>query len=172
MKALKLAVLITILNILFSGCSSGLDTETLKGEHVEYLHINLTEMSFSLVGHQKDSIHLEAETTYRITFENKGFLVHKFKIGSGNLIMSNDGKPSGYTKNFFEGLNTFINFDQPAQLNGKIETNNLEAIELQPGQTIEIIFSLPLSYKGKTFELGCFSPGHYQLGMKIPITVG
>lgn len=47
----------------------------------------------------------------------------------------------------------------------------LESLWLKPGNSVKISLKIPVDYKGKAFEIGCFIPGHYKAGMKVPIIV-
>ena len=52
----------------------------------------------------------------------------------------------------------------------EVEAFGLEELELDPAVSVAVSFELPADRKG-SWELGCFVPGHYEAGMKLPIIV-
>jgi uncharacterized cupredoxin-like copper-binding protein len=47
----------------------------------------------------------------------------------------------------------------------------VEADELQPGDTVTVDYTFPDSATDDQLEIACHTPGHYEAGMKAPITV-
>ena len=47
----------------------------------------------------------------------------------------------------------------------------VEASELQPGKTASFDYTFTESAPSGTIEFACHTPGHYESGMKLPITV-
>lgn len=46
-----------------------------------------------------------------------------------------------------------------------------EEIQLAPGESTTTTFTVPQSYAGETFEMGCFQPDHYESDMKATLVV-
>lgn len=137
------------------------------------LTISLNEMNFTLDGQgPNDPITLKAGETYAITFVNKGTVEHEVMAGNGDLLKRANGTPHGYTNNFFDGITeiqALISQSKDKQV--KVEFDNLDEVELDPGMSATITFTVPKSYAGQTFEIGCFIPGHYEAGMHAPLII-
>jgi len=128
--------------------------------------ISLTEMSFSVDGGApNDTITFNAGETYAITFVNDGTVEHEMKAGNGAMVERANGSPDGYVNNFFSGPAVLTEDGQ------KIEFSDLLEVELDPGQVVTVEITVPDSFAGQSFEIGCFVPGHYEAGMKAPIAV-
>lgn len=122
----------------------------------EALQLVLTEFQF-----EPGRLVLEAGKTYRLELVNRGTVEHEFMVGR-ELV----GAPAhGYRYNFFEGMEVQVQFE-----GGALETEGLVEIEVEPGATVRLVFSVPEGKRGQ-WEVGCFVPGHYELGMKGVLTV-
>lgn len=42
---------------------------------------------------------------------------------------------------------------------------------INPGQTATLKYTIPASAAGSHIEFACYFPGHYEAGMKLPVTV-
>ena len=47
----------------------------------------------------------------------------------------------------------------------------VEEYELPPGATYILTYTFPESVAGTELEIACHTPGHYEAGMRLPITV-
>jgi len=48
---------------------------------------------------------------------------------------------------------------------------HIEESDLQPGQTATVDYTFTQAYSADTLEFACHLPGHYELGMRLGITV-
>ena len=136
---------------------------------VTTMKITLAEFSFTVDGQNpNDPINFVAGQTYSITFVNAGSIEHEVLAGNGDLLQRDDGTPDGYTNNFFENQEITVRF--PSDETEKV-INDLEEIGLEPGESATVTLTIPQSYAGQTFEIGCFVPGHYEAGMKAAIVI-
>ncbi len=133
-------------------------------EGAEKLEIELGEMFFRVEGQgEGEPIHLAAGQKYEIEFKNVGAAKHEVMIG--REVHAEDGRPHGYETNLFEGVET--KFEGHGW---EVEATGMKEIELEPGEEVELVFTLPAGKTGE-WEIGCFVPGHYEAGMKLPVIV-
>ncbi len=152
-------VLLLILALSSWGLSQGLERQ---------LTIEMGEMYFQGAGQaQNEAISLDVGVPYRITFRNVGDEVHRVKFGRGLIV--EEGVPFAYAENLFTKV--------PVKVQGlgatpafRIITNELIELDLEAGQEVEVLFTLPSSALGN-WELGCFVIGHYEAGMRTDLNV-
>lgn len=134
------------------------------------IKVNLYEMSFQIEGQDPNApLILKAGQDYKLIFENLGKMKHEILIGRGLV----DSESNEYLENLFSNFKLVVTGSVMKDEEKRIwivETNGMNEIELDPGLRLALYFNLPESTKGD-WELGCFMPGHYQMGMKRPIIV-
>jgi len=104
----------------------------------------------------------------KLEIVNEGKLVHEAMFG---LHMNGD---HGYMENFFEHMGVKAKLEMDAEGAARaveLEIEGLEEVELDPHMGVTLEFTVPESYAGQTFEIGCFIPGHYEAGMKLTLVV-
>ncbi|BAS26667.1 hypothetical protein [Limnochorda pilosa] len=121
----------------------------------EPITLDLTSYAF-----RPDPLVLEAGKAYRLTVTNSASEEHEMMVGQGMA-----GMDHGYTTNFFEDIDVFLDAGDV-----KVELGELEELELEGGAQVALEFTVPEEKRG-TWELGCFVPGHYDLGMHAPLVV-
>lgn len=129
--------------------------------------IEMGEMYFQVPGQpQNAEIALDVAVPYRITFSNVGTVRHNVKFGSG--LITEEGVPFAYADNLFQ--NVPLKVLGPGGASFRVVTNELLELDLDPGQSVDVIFTLPAERTG-TWEIGCFVIGHYEAGMLAPLVV-
>ncbi len=109
-------------------------------------------------------IELVAGKRYRLTFTNVGSIMHEVLFGR-NPSTEADGSPGDYQEQMLSGFEV--------KVKGKgfeVEAQGLNELELSSGVALSVIFTVPHSLVGN-WEIGCFMPGHYMAGMKLPVIV-
>ncbi|RMG89561.1 MAG: hypothetical protein D6712_01450 [Chloroflexi bacterium] len=138
-----------------------------EGE-AEEIEIILTEYAFTVEGGEENApIVLHAGDTYKLEFVNEGEMMHEVLFGAGVII--EDDFAVGYEENIFEDVEAVIE----GEMNGaefEVEVSGIEEIELNPGQKLEIMLTIPEELIGE-WEIGCFVKGHYELGMVAPLII-
>ncbi len=145
------------------------------------INVTLNEYHFIVEGQELDQpLQLESGTEYQIHFTNEGTLTHEVLIGSGPIDIGNE-----IHHDFEEALLGDVEVSVTGQMNDEefvIGVAGLNEFELDPGQALDITFTLPDSKIG-TWEIGCFvsvnldapadnpGVGHYDLGMHLPVEV-
>ncbi len=130
----------------------------------QVLHVDLGGYYFQLSGQAQNApITLQTGVSYAIEFHNVGSMVHEFQIGRNPG--TKDGHPHDYQTFIFDGVETKIQTSDTV-----VEGLSLGEVELEPGATVTLYFTLPASTAG-TWELGCFKSGHYEQGMHAPVIV-
>ncbi len=132
-------------------------------ERIE-LVIELHEYNFTVAGGEANApIVFQAGQPYSVVFSNVGMMEHEVLIG--RTVLVEDGVPDGYETNLLDAT--------PVDLVGddwEVGTSGFVEVELEPGQSVTIHFTLPDELIG-TWEIGCFIAGHYQAGMLAPVIV-
>ncbi|MDF1524493.1 MAG: hypothetical protein P1P87_16950 [Trueperaceae bacterium] len=132
-------------------------------ERIEVV-IELREFSFTVAGGEANApIVFKAGQPYSVVFSNVGMMGHEVLVGRSVLV--EDGVPDGYETNLLDALPVKVAGDD-----WEVGTSGFVEVELEPGQSVEIYFTLPTELIG-TWEIGCFVPGHYQAGMKAAVIV-
>lgn len=139
------------------------------GEDVHELRIELGEMYFQVEGLERgQALELEAGEAYTLVFDNRGQMQHEILLG--REVVQEDGAPDGYRVNFFADVEVELEGRGEGGGEYKIEAESLHEIYLDPAGRIEVSFRVPEDLSGE-WELGCFIPGHYEAGMKLPVRV-
>lgn len=126
--------------------------------------IELHEFNFTVGGGEANApIVLKAGQPYSVVFSNVGMMEHEVLIG--RTVLVEDGVPDGYETNLLDAIAVKIAGDD-----WEVGTSGFVEVELEPGESVEIHFTLPAELIG-TWEIGCFVPGHYQAGMLAPVIV-
>ncbi|MGE3608294.1 MAG: hypothetical protein AB7I27_01805 [Bacteriovoracaceae bacterium] len=147
-----------------------LTTHPIEATERTVIKINLYEMSFQIEGQDsKSPLILKSGQDYKLIFENLGKMKHEVLLGRG----VEGENPQEYSENLFNNFKIAVSGSIVTNQEKKIwvvETNGLDEIELDPGLRLALFFRLPESVKGQ-WELGCFMPGHFQMGMRLPLIV-
>ncbi|WP_330925058.1 cupredoxin family protein [Candidatus Sororendozoicomonas aggregata] len=93
-------------------------------------------------------LEVKAGETVRFTITNKGTIPHEFTLDTQKALLEH--------RDMMRNM--------PAMAH-----NDPNAITLEPGASGEIIWTFN---DADTIEIGCLIPGHYEAGMKIPVTTG
>ena len=126
--------------------------------------IELREFNFTVAGGEANApIVFNAGQPYSVVFSNVGMMEHEVLIG--RTVVVEDGVPDGYETNLLDAIPVNIDGDD-----WEVGTSGFIEVELEPGESVEIHFTLPAELIG-TWEIGCFVPGHYQAGMLAPVIV-
>jgi uncharacterized cupredoxin-like copper-binding protein len=130
--------------------------------------ILMGEMYFQEQGSdQNEAITLETVTPYKVTFQNVGAMVHRVKFGRGLVV--EEGVPFDYNEHLFDGVTVKIK-GAGEETTFRVIANQLLELDLDPGEVVEMVFTLPASAAGE-WELGCFVVGHYEAGMRAPLII-
>ena len=153
--ALLAALVIGIATIVFA-----------QGDDAVKLEIDMGEMFFQVNGGEKNApIVLKAGETYDIVYKNIGTVTHEAQFGRDPDMSS--GVAHDYT------VFLFGNSEVKAEGSHEVEASEEEGlveVKLEPGEEAEVIVTVPADAQGE-WEIGCFIPGHYEAGMKAPVTV-
>ncbi len=129
------------------------------------LTFTLNEMSFILDGQQPNTpIVLESGKSYALEFENKGKIKHEVLWGR-SPIKTATGALEDYETNLFATTSAVVD-----SKGWEVVNAGLIEVVLEPGQTLEVIVTIPAEMKGD-WDMGCFQPGHYEAGMHAAIVI-
>ncbi|MBI4173626.1 MAG: hypothetical protein HY519_02795 [Candidatus Aenigmarchaeota archaeon] len=132
------------------------------------LHVHMGEFSFQVDGQEPGMpLEIEAGMPYLLAFHIDGQIVHEAMLGKG--VKDEDGMPHGYASNLLDNIEVRL-IGEMRDSEFEVETMGLIELELNREQLLEVKFTLPEELAGE-WELGCFIPGHYEAGMKLPIIV-
>ncbi|MEW6045248.1 MAG: plastocyanin/azurin family copper-binding protein [Bacillota bacterium] len=128
----------------------------------ERIQLAMSDFAFN-----PNQLALQAGKVYEITLVNRGTAEHELMIGRGSRMAGDEqgGEMHGYAENFFEGIEVTVEFE-----GGMVETGELDEVEVEPGGEVKITFTVPAGKQG-SWEMACFVPGHYELGMHGSLTV-
>lgn len=106
------------------------------------INIVMGEFSYTVDGVAGDTVRLKVGETVSLNFVNEGAVLHDAHFGTD------------------------------PDLDGRLYRNNILApfdmLVLESGERAQITFS---PTEPGAFELGCFQPGHYEAGMKVPFVI-
>lgn len=130
---------------LLSGCATGSPS---SAESAEPERVEVTLADFSVTSSRSD---FEAGQPYEFVITNDGALDHEFRIlppaeEMGGMEMHGD------------------EMHEEALL-------VVEQEQLPPGATVTVEYTFPADAAGASLEMACHTPGHYEAGMKMPITI-
>ena len=138
------------------------------------LTILMGEMYFQVEGQEANApIDLETGVPYRITFVNEGDVVHRVKFGRG--VVAEEGSPYAYAEDLFSYTRVRV-IGTSGEQQFAVDTDFLGELDLQPGASVEMVFTLSNDKKGE-WEIGCFvpstanNPNHWLAGMHAPLVV-
>jgi uncharacterized cupredoxin-like copper-binding protein len=146
--------------------------------------ISMTEYKF-----QSDRIFVRAGQTAAISLVNVSTKKKVHEFMAGREVAVSHSRPAGFKRDFFDGLAIKISNEKDiwklrpgrAKITGGMVMNDpgmaMEGhegfmIELQPGGTATLTFTVPANRVGE-WEIGCFSEAgqHYTDGMKGKLIV-
>ncbi|MEX2502619.1 MAG: hypothetical protein WD336_09600 [Trueperaceae bacterium] len=131
--------------------------------------VTVGDFYFQVEGQEQNApIVLDAVVPYRITFVNEGSMMHRVKMGRG--VMVEEGVPYAYHENLFSNVPLRVFGTDASGADFRIDTTFLTQLDLEPGATLELAFTLPSDARGE-WEIGCFIPGHYENGHVASLTV-
>jgi uncharacterized cupredoxin-like copper-binding protein len=141
------------------------EEEAEAASDVTKLVFTLNEMNFILDGQQANTpIVLEIGKSYALEFENIGKIKHEVLWGR-TPIKTATGALEDYETNLFASTSAVVD-----SKGWEIVNAGLIEVVLEPGQTMEVIVTIPEEMKGD-WEMGCFQPGHYEAGMHAAIVI-
>ena len=108
------------------------------------------------------TITLKAGTEYQLVLVNHASQEHEFLVGKGRVTQ---GDEESFRENFFEDIDVNLTVGGVT-----IGTTDLEEIELEPNGQVTLDFTVPADRRGD-WEMACFIPGHYDLGMHGTVKV-
>jgi len=99
---------------------------------------------------------------------NEGVVLHELAIGRGPEVVN--GVTEGYATNLFTELKSDLFFYWGGS-RVELEGARFEELEVDPGlQDIWIRLAIPEELAGE-WEIGCFTPAHYEAGMHATLIV-
>jgi uncharacterized cupredoxin-like copper-binding protein len=126
--------------------------------------ISMGDHFFEVPGTERDSpITVKAGRPYFLQIRNDGKQEHNVEWGRG--VLTKDGMPEIYA--------THLMGHVPVKIMNKswdVAVDGLRDLNMKPGQEVELEVIFPESARGD-WEIGCFRPGHYDAGMRIPFIV-
>jgi uncharacterized cupredoxin-like copper-binding protein len=133
-----------LLIVLFAGLSacSAAGGSTNSNKPVD-VHVTANEYAF-----QSSMTTFKVGVPYHFIVTNKGTVEHEFMI----------------VKPIEAGTMDMEEMDSMALA-------DIEDDDLQPGQTASVDYTFTKAYPAGTLEFSCHIKGHYEAGMKLPITV-
>lgn len=125
------------------------------------IEVVLSDYAFS-----PNQLTLQVGKTYEIVLINRGSSEHEFVVGRGGRVSAaEEGGEEGFQENFFEGIDVTVAFE-----GGMVGAEELGEVEVEPGHQVTLTFTVPAGKQG-SWEMACFVPGHYELGMHGSVTV-
>lgn len=147
------------LMLAIAGAFGGLAGLAHEGEEATELEIVLADYTF-----EPQAVVLQAGQAYRLRLVNRGTVEHELMVGREPLP-SAEGDEHGYRQNLLMAMEVAVRFDS-----GWVETMGLHEVGVGPGEEIVLTFTVPETARGD-WEMGCFLPGHYELGMRGRLAV-
>jgi len=103
------------------------------------------------IGYAPATVPVRAGETVKFVFHNKGQIVH-------DAFLGDEAAQADHEKEMRAGSS------------GDMHTHGgADAIKVEPGTTGELTHTFKA---GEALVIGCHEAGHYQAGMKLPVTVG
>lgn len=135
------------------GCANASSTQT--------VNMNMTEMMFMPM-----SLTLKAGQKVTIKLSNTGKVVHEFQAYAKPQTLPKD--EAGWDAYMKKNTIWLASKDTALSINGKPVKGSFFEVELKPGEKASLSFT---PTKAGNFEMACHKPGHYEGGMKGPLTV-
>ena len=133
-------------------------------EYDPVIVISMGDHFFEVPGAGRDTpITVTAGRPYFLQIRNDGKQEHNVEWGRG--VLTKDGMPEVYQ--------THLMGHVPVKIMNKawdVAVDGLRDLNMKPGQEVELEVIFPESARGE-WEIGCFRPGHYDGGMRIPLIV-
>ena len=121
--------------------------------------VEMTDHAFS-----PTSLKVKSGETIKFVIVNKGEFVHEFNIGRPEMHAAHRKEMMGMMDKEVMTASK-INHAKMTEMGMKHDDPN--SVLLEPGQTAEIIWNFKAA---KNIEFACNVPGHYESGMKGPIS--
>ena len=133
------------------------------------LTIDMREMFFATAeGTRGGPLRVPAEKVVGLRISNKGTIDHE--IAFGREVIYEEGRPSGYRHNLFGDIPVDV-FVYPSGKKVEVETEGgVEELEMEPGAEVWLRMTFPAEAKGE-WEIACFTPGHYEEGMRAKFII-
>lgn len=136
---------------------------------VAHYELIMGEFFFQVEGQAPgEPLVVHAGQRVKLEIKNEGAIFHEAMFG---VEVNGD---HGYVEDFFEGVGVKIEHEMVLGDTHRafgMGIEGFEEVELDPEVSVSIEFTVPASYAGRAFEIGCFVPGHYDAGMKIALIV-
>lgn len=154
-KAARVGVVVAAVLAAALGLAAG------AGAQSQRIELVLTDYAFN-----PSQLALRAGVTYEIVLINRGSVEHEIMIGRGRTTETTAaGEEHGFEENFFDGIEAAVSFE-----GGLLEVEELVEVEVEAGHQVTLTFTVPAGKQG-SWEMACFVPGHYELGMHGTLTV-
>lgn len=160
-KPMALVFVLAVVAILLGACSTA-STE-IQSQSTPGLNLSAIQVKLSDLALQPDSIRIKAGETVQIALLNDGAIEHDLMVNRATDV--HEGQPNGYQKDFFDGLNATS--DKIAFVK---ERGHGTMLKLPSGAQTTLTFSAPTESAGE-WEIGCFTSGHSQSGMRGTLIV-
>ena len=126
--------------------------------------ISMGDHFFEVPGSERDApIKVKAGRVYFLQIRNNGKQEHNVEWGRD--VLTKDGVPELYATQLMGYV--------PVKITHKlwdVKVDGLRDLNMKPGEQIELEVIFPESARGD-WEIGCFRPGHYDGGMRLPFIV-
>lgn len=127
--------------------------------------ISMGDHFFEVPGTERGTpITVKAGRPYFLQIRNDGKQEHNVEWGRG-VLTKEGGAPELYATQLMGHV--------PVKLMNKFwdaSVDGLRDLNMKPGQEVELEVIFPESARGD-WEIGCFRPGHYDAGMRVPFIV-
>jgi uncharacterized cupredoxin-like copper-binding protein len=144
--------------------SAPLGSARAEEEYDPLIVISMGDHFFEVPGTDRDTpITVKAGRLYFLQIRNDGKQEHNVEWGRG--VLTKDGMPDIYA--------THLMGHVPVKIMNKawdVAVDGLRDLNMKPGQEVELEVMFPESARGD-WEIGCFRPGHYDAGMRVPFIV-
>jgi uncharacterized cupredoxin-like copper-binding protein len=119
---------------------------------------------FEVAGQDRGTpIKVKAGRVYYLQIRNDGKQEHNIEWGRD--VLTKDGVPDRYATNLIGYVPVKITHELL-----DVTVDGLRDMNMQAGQRVELELIFPESARGE-WEIGCFRPGHYDDGMRVPIII-
>ena len=142
---MKYLVVLTLALLLLTACGPSAPTTNADGS----INVDVILTDFTM---ESSVTTFEAGKTYRFTITNEGLVPHEFVIAEP-LMEGEDHSEDMGMEMMHEGL-----------------VIEVEEDELQPGATVTVAATFPDHADGE-LEFACHLEGHYEAGMRSPISM-
>jgi uncharacterized cupredoxin-like copper-binding protein len=133
-------------------------------EYDPVIVISMGDHYFEVPGTERDTpITVKAGRPYFLQIRNDGKQEHN--VEWGREVLTKDGMPEVYA--------THLMGHVPVEIMNKswdVSVDGLRDLNMKPGEAVELEITFPESARGG-WEIGCFRPGHYDGGMRVPFIV-